>query len=174
MRSVCWRVYGLENLDQNDQLWSRAEARDAGVMPCLTKSTRLMRHSCGSSCIWKNIWRMLEILMQARTALRQRRRGLCPKALELSQLHSSTRCLFSSLPWADSRRRAPATTALPGQLRRRRGRPAAGKESRQGRKGNLHPHLCGSRSPCPARLASLRRFPPPKPPPTHRSCSPPS
>lgn len=97
-------------------------------MPCLTKSTRLMCHSRGNSCIWKNIWRMLEILMQARTALRQRRRGLCPKALELSQFHSSTRCLFSSLPWADSRRRAPATTALPGQPCRRRGRPAAGKE----------------------------------------------
>lgn len=45
-----------------------------GVMlPFLTKSTRLMRHSCGSSCIWKNIWRMLEMLMQARTALGQRR-----------------------------------------------------------------------------------------------------
>lgn len=45
----------------------------SGVVPFLTKSTRLMCHNCGSSCIWKNIWRMLEILMQARTALRWRR-----------------------------------------------------------------------------------------------------
>lgn len=43
--------------------------RQPGVVPFLTKSTRLTCHSCGSSCIWKNIWRMLEMLMQARTAL---------------------------------------------------------------------------------------------------------
>lgn len=139
-------------------------------MPFLTKSTRLMCHSRGNSCIWKNIWRMLEILMQARTALRQRRRGLCPKALELSQFHSSTRCLFSSLPWADSRRRAPATTALPGQPCRRRGRPAAGREPTR-EEGKL-PHLCGSWSPCPACLLSLRSLPPPKPPSTHMPCPP--
>ena len=43
------------------------------MLPFLTKSTRLMRHSCGSSRIWKNIWRMLAMLMQAKTALGQRR-----------------------------------------------------------------------------------------------------
>lgn len=47
--------------------WERA------MLLFLTKSMRLMRHSCGSSCIWKNIWRMLEMLMQARTALEQRK-----------------------------------------------------------------------------------------------------
>lgn len=71
------------------ELGSRAEARDAGgmggAMPFLTKSTRLMRQSWGSSCIWKNIWRMLEMLMQARTALGHRRWADYPGDLQSSQ-----------------------------------------------------------------------------------------
>lgn len=64
----------------------------------LTKSMRLMRHSCGSSCIWKNIWRMLEMLMQARTALGQRKGTNHPNTLEYSHPSRSPPHGLCSLP----------------------------------------------------------------------------
>ncbi|EAW97041.1 hCG2016462, partial [Homo sapiens] len=113
-----------------------------GVMAFLTKSTRLMCHSCGSSCIWQNTWRMLEMLMQARTALRQRRWADYLDVLEYSYPSQPCSCLLCSLPWADSKRRAPATAAPTGPLCRRRGLPAREKEEQeQKRKRASHPHM---------------------------------
>lgn len=75
-RCACYRTWELgERLGMLGK-WERA------LLLFLTKSMRLMRHSCGSSCIWKNIWRMLEMLMQARTALGQRKGTNHPSTLE--------------------------------------------------------------------------------------------
>lgn len=121
------------------------------MLPFLTKSMRLMRHSCGSSCIWKNIWRMLEMLMQARTALGQRTGTNHSNILEYSHPSQAHPHFLCSLPWADSRRKVPATAALTGQLCRRRGLPARGKDQWK-QKGNLtHPPVRGGP---PAHLAS--------------------
>lgn len=138
-----------------------------GVMAFLTKSTRLMCHSCGSSCIWKNICRMLEMLMQARTALRQRRWADYLDVLEYSHPSQPCSCLLCSLPWADSKRRAPATAAPTGPLCRRRGLPARGKEGWVQKKEGSLPPPHESWSPCPLCLIFLGSLPSPKSPSTH-------
>lgn len=72
------------NPGQRLEMWGIGRGQSGFMLPLLTKSMRLMRHSCGISCIWKNIWRMLEMLMQARTALGQRRQADHPSVLEYS------------------------------------------------------------------------------------------
>lgn len=71
--------------------------------------------------------------------------------------------LFPTLPWAGSRRRAPATAALPGPLRRRRGLPAAGRKDRDKTGRLLHPDPSGSCSPWPTSLSHLLQNSPSSP-----------
>lgn len=84
--------------------------------------------------------------------------------------HTAIKCLFSSLPWADSRRRARATAALTGPLCRRRGLIAAGKERYRQERLSSTPTCMGAALPGqPACLIFFKTLPPPQKSPSSQS-----